>query len=433
MRVLGTQGRFARLQAWRDGLRQRMVAIVSPPERESSSPAPFEMGGDGDTQSVSSERAELIGLRRRLRTPLEPMLRLPPLVLVAAAVVLSSALYFFAIGRNRYVVASSFIVRLPETPMTTGSTLLGTTLAGPTMLGSLEDGRFLAVYLTSPEVMKRVFLRLQPEINWGRRAPDPFAGLGRGANFDEQLAFFRRQVFVVPQDLTGVINLNTVGLAPQASYRLNQLLLDEAEQFLNRVNQNISINQQAFAEQEVLRARQRLDKANAALNSFKNQYAEVNPSQAASGASNYLTQLESKLVQLKVDEASLKRQFLDPNAPEVAAVSDQVRELERQIRDERALLVNPDGKNYNAILAEGSKLDTEVLLATEALKASITAADNSRQRSQQQVKFLVRLADPELPQMQNITWRWQGFLAVLGALVVIWGLGSFALGIVDRR
>ena len=301
------------------------------------------------------------------------------------------------------------------------------------MLGSLEDGRFLAVYLTSPEVMKRVFLRLQPESTWGRQFPDPFAGIRRGATTDEQLAFFRRQVFLVPQDLTGVINLSTVGLAPGPSYRLNSLLLQEAESFLNKVNQSISINQQVFAEQEVQRARLRLDKATTASNTFKNQNREIDPVQTAAATSSYISGLESKLVDLKVQEASLKRQFKDPTSPEVAIVSDQVEELQSQISEERGLLVNPGGKDLNRILAESAKLETEVLLATEALKSSITAADNSRQSSQKQVKFLVRLADPQLPQLQSSVWRWQGLLATAGILVVIWGVGTFALGVVDRR
>jgi capsular polysaccharide transport system permease protein len=348
-------------------------------------------------------------------------------------VVLGSGLYFFGIGRGRYQVESSFIVRLPETPPSTGSSLLGSTLAGPTMLGSLEDGRFLAVYLTSPEVMRRVFQKLEPEKTWGRSGQDPFAGLKAGANFNQQLDFFRRQVFVVPQDLTGVINLTTVGLAPEPSFRLNQLLLEEAEGFLNRVNQSISSTQQSFAEQEVQRARQRLDQASQTFNSFKNQYGELDPALTAAGTSSYITSLESKLVDLKVQEASLKRQFKDHSTPEVAYITDQVRELESQISEERAQLVNPEGRDLNRLVAEGSKLETEVTLATEALKSAITAADNSRLRSQQQVKFLVRLADPSLPDLQTNDWRWKGFLASLGALVVLWGIGTFALGIVDRR
>ena len=374
-----------------------------------------------------------LGLRQRLQEPLEPIVRIPLPLILAGLVALGSGIYFFNIGRNRYQVHSSFIVRLPETPASTGSSLLGNIPAGPTMLGSLEDGRFLAVYLTSPEVMKRVFLALEPDKVWAKSGRDPFAGLKSGANFDQQLEFYRRQVFVVPQDLTGVINLSTVGLAPEPAYRLNQQLLLEAEAFLNRINSEISSTQQEFAEQEVQRARQRLDQASQAFNAFKNRVGELNIAQTAAGSSSYITSLESKLVELKVEEASLKRQFKDHSTPEVAYVTDQVRELERQIDEERADLVGPEGRDLNRLVAEGSKLETEVSLATEAMKSAITAADNSRQRSQQQVKFLVRLADPQIPELQYFDWRWKGFLATLGIIVVAWGIGSFALGLVDRR
>lgn len=385
-----------------------------------------------DSPAAGSDNGRL-RLRERLKAPLEPILRIPLPVVLAVVLLGASAIYFFSIGRNRYQVESSFIVRLPQAPGGATGTLLGTTLAGPTMLGSLEDGRFLAVYLTSPEVMKRVFLQLKPEQSWGRQPGDPLAGLPENATTDQQLAFFRRQVSVVPQDLSGVINLTTIGLQPDASYRLNQLLLQEAEDFLNRTNQSISLNQQEFFEQEVDRARERLDKANDELNAFKNQYGEVNLSQAASASSSFITELETKLVDLRVREAALKRQFRDPTTPEVAFVTDQVRELERQIREERDLLVNPEGRDLNRLLAESSKLETEVLLATEALKGAINSADGSRQRVQQQLKFLVRLADPQLPTQQYNDWRWKGFLGVIGGLVVLWGIGSFSLGVINRR
>jgi capsular polysaccharide transport system permease protein len=387
----------------------------------------------GDFASPQEQALPGTRLRDRIKAPLEPILRVPLPTVLATLVVIGSGFYFFSIGRNRYQVESSFIVRLPQLQTGAATSLLGGTLSGPTMLGSLEDGRFLEVYLSSPEVMKRVFLQLNPEETWARNGADPFAGIQADASFDQQLAFFRRQVFVSPQDLTGVINLTTVGLQPQAAFRLNQLLLQEAEQFLNRTNQDISLNQQRFFEQEVERARDRLDKATTAFTSFKNQYGEVDLTTTASSSSGFISQLESKLVDLKVQEASLKRQFKDHTTPEVSYITDQVREMERQIREERDLLVNPEGRDINRLVAEASKLETDVLLATEALKSAITAADANRQQVQQQIKFLVRLSDPMTPEDQSSAWRWQGFLAAVGGLVVVWGIGSFSLGIINRR
>lgn len=388
---------------------------------------------DGDDDSTA-----LSGSDSSSRPPDSPQgwrrwLKRPHPLAIGAVVVLGAGAYFFGVGRDRYQVTSSFIVRLPQAPQATTSSLLGATVAGPTMLGSLEDGRFLAVYLTSPEVMKRVFLRLKPEETYAKKGPDLLAGLDKRANFDQQLEFFRRQVFVVPQDLTGVINMTTTGFDAKTSYKLNLLLLDEAERFLNVTNQDISKNQQDFAEQEIVAARARLDKATAALNSFKDQFAEVDVAQEASQSSNYINQLENKLVDLKVEEAALKRQYKDPATPEVLYVTDQIRELEIQIAKEKMQLVSPEGQNYNRRIAQVRLLENEVAFATDALKAAMTFANNRRQETQQQIKFLVKLSDASLPEMQSYDWRYKGFLAAIGIVIVAWGVASFTLGVVDRK
>ena len=60
------------------------------------------------------------------------------------------------------------------------------------------------------------------------------------------------------------------------------------------------------------------------------------------------------------------------------------------------------------------------------------AADNSRLESQRQLKFLVMLREPQLPAEPEPNWRWKAFLASLGGLLVVWGVGGFLVGVVKR-
>ena len=137
-------------------------------------------------------------------------------------------------------------------------------------------------------------------------------------------------------------------------------------------------------------------------------------------------------MELKVEEASLRRQFRDGQAPEVQLVADQVEELERQIRDERAKLVSPAGRDLSGRALEAKKLQNDVTFATQALQASMTAVENSRMESQRQLKFLVMLSDPRQPDRQDWNWRWQVFLGTIGVLVALWGVLSFVGGIRRR-
>jgi capsular polysaccharide transport system permease protein len=356
----------------------------------------------------------------------------PTALSVGLLLVALSGVYSFGIGRSRFQSSSDFLVRQPAAPGVAAPSVIGSSLGGPSMLGSLEDGRYLAVYLHSPEVMARAFRQLLAEGRYARRGWDGLAGIGATANGDQQLAFFRRQVRVWPQELSGVIQLTTTGLDASTALRLNQLLLKEAQAFVNEMNQSISREQLRFAEQEVQRAQARLDEANGKLNAYQVRYGQLDPVQESQATSNYITALEAKLVELKVEEASLRRQFRDGQAPEVQLVADQVSELERQISDERTKLLSPQGRDLSGRALEAMRLRNNVSFATEALRAAMTAVENSRMESQRQLKFLVMLSDSRRADDQDWNWRWQVFLGTIGILLASWGVLSFVGGIRRR-
>jgi capsular polysaccharide transport system permease protein len=380
---------------------------------------------DGLRDRSSRLQQQMLQLRGRLKPRITPLQ-------VGVLLVVLSGIYSFVIGRPRFQSSSDFLVRQPMPPGMTAPAVVGPVLGGPSMLASLEDGRYLAVYLHSPEVMGRVFRQLLEQERYLRQRPDWLAGLPANANQDQQLAFFRRQVQVWPQELSGVIQLTTTALDAPTALQLNKLLLQEAQAFVNEMNQSISREQLKFAEQEVARARQQLDQATDRLNAFQSEFGQLDPIQESTATSGYITALEARLVELRVEEASLRRQFRDPEAPEVQFVADQVQELQRQIQEERKALVNPEGRDLSGRAAEAMKLQNEVTFATEGLKAAMLAAENSRMESQRQLKFLVLLSDPQEPALQDWNWRWQVFLGSIGMLVVVWGVSSFVLGIRRR-
>ncbi len=353
--------------------------------------------------------------------------------LLAVVVVMGSALYCFGIGRDRYQSVAEFVIRQPLPPTSMGSSLLNPSLGSPTVLGSLEDGRFLQLYLASPEVMQRLYPKPdQLHQLYAPTSPDRWSGLPAGRNRDQQQAFFQRQLALVPQELSGAISLTTTAFTPDQALALNKALLVQAQQFVNEVNQTISANQLKFAEQEVSRAREKLGKANQAMTDFSAQYGQLNTLVERDVTTSYIAALESRLVDLKVQEASLRRQYRDPQAPEVGYVADQVQELELQIQEERTKVVSTGGRDLNRLTAQAQNLQNEVVFATEALKAAMMAADNSRMESQRQLKFLVMLRQPQLPAQPEASWRWKAFLASLGGLLVVWGVGGFLVGVVRR-
>ena len=351
---------------------------------------------------------------------------------LAAAFVVLSAVYCFGIGRDRYQAISEFVIKQPLPPATSATTVLGS-LQSSSVLSSLEDGRYLQVYLKSNAVKQEVFPDPSTfKASYAPKAPDQWSGLPADANELEQLAFFRQQLDVIPQELSGTIVLTTSGFTADDAYQLNTDLLQQAQRFVNEVNQSISADQQAFAEDQVVFAKTRLTTASTALEAFQDRYGQLDPLGQQSATTGFITELESRLVDLKVEEASLRRQFRDPNAPEVSFVADQVRELERQIQEERQKAVGAGGRDLNKLASQASRLQGDVDFARQSLSSAMRAADNSRMESQRQMKFIVMLSKPQMPTGPETSWRWKAFLSCLGVLIVVWGVGGFMLTALRR-
>ena len=350
-----------------------------------------------------------------------------PKVLISAFLA-TSAFYCFVIGRDRYTAVSEFVIQQAAPLEGTAASVLAGSAAAPQVLTSLVDGQYLQVYLESADVKTRLFPDGKKlEQDYQIQFPDVWSGLPANSSAPRQLSFYRQQLAVAPQPLSGSVIMTTSGFTPDQAFNLNNALLKESRRFVNEVNQSINADQNKFARKEVQIAEINLKAATRKLELFREKNGNLSVETEQATTSSFISGLESQLVELKVEEAALRRQYRDPNAPEVAYVADQVKELEVQIRQERARAVSKTGRDLNTLALEEAGLLSDVEFATETLQSARLAADNSRRESQRQLKFVVVLSQPQLAVKPDQNWRWQAFLASVGIIVVAWGVGGFIL------
>lgn len=342
--------------------------------------------------------------------------------------IIFSGIYFYFIARDRYVTRSDFVIRKAEDNDTNmdGSGLA--TLLGKGNQLSLEDARFLKTYLQSPQVLADLERTYNLDQAYAQVGMDRFAGIKPGLSKEKRLNFFKKQVAVSLDELSGAIVLRTVGLDPKASFNLNRFMLAKSEQFVNRLNQDISQKQLGFAESELIRARNNLNRAKNRLLVYQDSNTVIDPKNEAELAGQTISKLQEKLVELRVELATLKRQFKDPAEPEVAAVADQVRELEQQIQKEQRSLVSSKGRNLNRKAADVLRLESDVNFATDSYKLALTSVEKARIESTRQQKFMALLSAPQLPEDPQNDWRSKAFFTVLASCAVGFSLTKFIFG-----
>ena len=361
----------------------------------------------------------------RLRSSPLRHLSVTQLLLIPIAL---SGIYFYWIARDRYVTRSDFVIRKAEESDTNMAGAGLASLLGRGNQLSLEDARFLKTYLQSPQVLADLERTYNLNQAYAQAGLDRFAGIKPGLSKEKRLVFFKKQVAVSLDELSGAIVLRTIGLNPKASLNLNRFMLAKSEQFVNRLNQDISQKQLGFAESELLRARYNLNNAKDKLLLYQDSNTVIDPKGEAELASQTISKLQEKLVELRVELATLKRQFKDPAEPEVAVVADQVRELEQQIQKERRSLVSSKGRNLNRKAADVLKLESDVSFATDSYKLALTSVEKARIESKRQQKFMALLSAPQLPEDPQNDWRSKGFFTVLASCAVGLSLTKFVFG-----
>ena len=131
------------------------------------------------------------------------------------------------------------------------ASVLAGAAAAPQVLTSLVDGQYLQVYLESSDVKARLFpdgKKLEQDYRISSRI---FVRDCLPSSAPKQLDFYRHQLSVAPQPLSGSVILKTSGFTPEQAFNLNNELLKQSRRFVNEVNQSINADQNQFARKEV--------------------------------------------------------------------------------------------------------------------------------------------------------------------------------------
>jgi capsular polysaccharide transport system permease protein len=359
------------------------------------------------------------------------------LLQLALLPVVLSGVYFFAVARDRYAVTTSYVVRRSADDISLGggsTSGLAGLLAGSSQ-NSLEDARYLRTYLTSPQVLEDLLKTYDFDTAYAQQSPDLFAGLPRGSNREDRLKFFQKQVQVQLDEISGVITLTTVGLTPKAAFQLNNFLLKQSEQFVNRLNQKIGESQLKFARKELTTSQAQLEKAKRELLGFQSTTEVIDPKVEAGIIVNSVGALETKLAELKLQRYALEQQYKSKDEPDLLAVQDQIEELQRLIESERKGLVSRQGtgRNLNKKAADMLQYQTAVEFASDLYKTALVSAEKARVDTQRQQKFMAILSAPLQPESPAFNWRLRGFFTVAALAMVSLSLGKFVLGVQDSH
>ena len=340
--------------------------------------------------------------------------------------------YYYLIGRNKYLVSSSIILRksINKNTINNDFNSLFTGLINP---ASLNESKYLKVYLKSPKLFQKIEKKLNFSYNYRKKGIDLFSGINLNSNNDKKYEFFKKQIKIITNQENGVTEIQVKSFAPDYALLLNEFLINEAEFFINELNYEISKKQLAFSRKQVDLSKQRLDKEKERLKKLQAKYKSIDLEFETKSISKVIIALEEEIIKLKIKLLERKRVFATDNVPEIQIIKNQIKSLREQIDLERGKLVSENENALNLRSSELNEINNNILFFEKLYKTTLAKTESDRIDSIQQHIFLSIISTPLKTEEPWHEWRHKSFLTYLSLLIILSSVTKFIFGITSTH
>lgn len=182
-----------------------------------------------------------------------------------------SILYFGVLASDVYISESRYVVRSPKVAPQGG---LGSLLSTVGITSSDDESYVIVNFMTSMDGMKYVNQSINLKDLFTSNSIDifsRFASFYWNESYERLLQYFQKQIEIGVDPASGVSTLRVRTYTPQSAQQINQLLLQGSDTLVNTLNEQSRQDLIKFSSYEVDVAKANLEKADIALNNFRNQ------------------------------------------------------------------------------------------------------------------------------------------------------------------
>jgi capsular polysaccharide transport system permease protein len=388
---------------------------------------------DAETLKLRALDAARKSSSRRSSRRLAPALR-KHLWLITSVVIptLVAVVYYALIAAPIYVSSAQFIVK--NSTQSSSLSGMGQFLQSVGVTVSASDAYSVDAYITSRDALAELEKRSDIRALYNRREADLVA---RFPNFLElyrpafEYLYWHYQNWI-EVDFDSTTNITTVyayAFRAEDARAVAAQLLVLSELAVNRLNDRVKADALRAMKDEVAHLQQRAEAVQAQITDFRNSQLILDPNQSSTAATTLRSTLESALVSAR----ALLGQLQDsaPNSPQIAAMRARIKSLEDQVAEQE----HKDAGGVNTLAPKVSQYDALLLqqqFAQQMLQAAVSSLETAEVNVQEQMLYVARIAEPNVPDWPQYPYRVVDILLVFVTALLIYGVGRI-LGSVVRE
>lgn len=319
---------------------------------------------------------------------------------------------------DRFVTESSIYVKstgdtasiLPVLPLVSGA-------AG----GAAHDAMLLTSYIHSADMLMALDKRLDLRKHYSNDDWDFFSRMSPNVSKEDFLKYYQKHLSVNIQSESNIIQIRAQGFTPEFSQAIANAVLEQAEIYINGVSQDIALQEIAFVEQELNRARQSVNDSRSALLAFQSENELLDPAITGAAIQAVVNDMEGELVRLEAEEKVLVS-YLQPNAAELVSVRDRIAGIQEQLEQERDKFASRGEQSINQVNAQFEELRLAFEFATDIYKVTLQTLEQARVESYRKLKHLVVVQSARVPDSPILPRKTYNLITLFVILNLIYGI-----------
>ncbi|EAH7461296.1 capsule biosynthesis protein [Campylobacter coli] len=338
-------------------------------------------------------------------------------------------IYYILIAADRYVSTITMSVK-----STTGSTQASGVLSLLTATSNTsEDIKFLQGYIESLDMLKILDEKIHLKKLYNEQYIDLFFSLSSSSSIESYLKYYQSRVKVHVDDKTGLLNVEVEGFTPESAHLIAKTIMQESEKFINEISHKAAREQMSFAEEELIKYKERYQKAQNDLIAFQNKYGVFDPLKQAEAKAGLVTQLESDIAQREAKLLTMQS-YMNDSAPEIVTLKAEITALKKQLVKERSKIsADNSSQKLNDLAAKFQDLTIEAGFAQSAYEAALKAYESARIEALRKIKQLVIVQTPDVPQSAKYPEKIYNILTAFIVLSLIFGVIKFVKMIIEEH
>jgi capsular polysaccharide transport system permease protein len=404
-----------------------------------------ELATSGSTSSPEQEPA-IIRLKRLVKAAIGvsgqanfKKIKYPFLYFVICPFLLF-AFYQILLASPRYESQAQLIVKEPNGMATLDPAMA--IMSGFGISSGDADTQLVQSYIHSNDMLTYLDSELNLIQHYSDTGYDVVSRLASNSSRESQLEFFLSMVNIQINEKSQVIIVKAQAFDPEVAHKLSQLLVERAEWYINEVGRNLAKSQLDFVQTEHTLVQEKLSAAKSVLLEFQRRYNLLDPEAEGMALQQISYQLEGLITAKKTQLIALSNSMTD-QAPMVLQAKAELDSLVEQLNNERNRLTDesssdttndsePSKMGVGQILAKYSDYKINLELALQGYTSSLISLEKSRIEAYRQLKYLVVVESPTLPQDASYPKVFYNLALFLTLAMMLFGIAKIILATVDE-